>query len=392
MINFKWDMTEKEFKNLMTAELDDLDGTSDYDGAVFFGDLKVEFCFNHSAGAFINVFQYGLHGMDMLADGTPYGELGDLEDEIVIPHRRTFESFAKSVEQQILRLVRVSEELMKVASGETNPDKWYPDGQGYKIDDIARDINVYEKGETNMNKITITYAFECEDDTIVTYWVDKDGSHMEAKYINEDYIEQDPNYVTETLEYNSSEAEPLAVMAKEWLGEVTEYLDCTDNGNVRPGLADEELEMVFGDYNNSTLFAVERALQTIVNPSATVDDRPHGWYMRIKEAAQMVACKLSYHPELKFAFCESDSIEALEDPANHVDNGGWHGIKRIEGFFDNEPDEFIVAVGHFGGGNVGFGYADSECEPEDKVNAVCKAICEGTGWADDQYIYIEEDE
>ena len=93
-----------------------------------------------------------------------------------------------------------------------------------------------------------------------------------------------------------------------------------------------------------------------------------------------------------FAFCESDREEAKGNPEDHYDDGGWHGIKRIPGFFDNEKSEFIVAIGHYGGGNVGFAYVDwadaddSTCEDE-----LVRAICKATGWDADNMIFVEED-
>lgn len=120
---------------------------------------------------------------------------------------------------------------------------------------------------------------------------------------------------------------------------------------------------------------------------------PKKWYMRINDASKMIAKRMIDDRNVVFAFCESDSEEAKGDPEKHRDEGGWHGIKRIPGFFDNEPDEFIVAVGHYGGGDVGFGYDYGY--PGDYTYAevaVRKAICDATGWDADNMIYIEEEE
>ena len=119
--------------------------------------------------------------------------------------------------------------------------------------------------------------------------------------------------------------------------------------------------------------------------------RPKKWYMRIDEASKIIAERMIEDRNVVFDFCESDSLEAKGNPEDHEDKGGWHGIKRIPGFFDNEPSEFIVAVGHYGGGNVGFGYSYDEVEyVDDAVRAVRHAICEATGWDADNMIYIEE--
>lgn len=239
-----------------------------------------------------------------------------------------------------------------------------------------------------MNKITITYTHDYENDTVIAYWVDDGGSHMTASFTSED-----PNYGTDTLEYNAKPVEPIAKMAQDWLEEFTEYLDSTNDGINRPGEASDELEKVYGEYSNSTLYAIENALRSVTNPAFQHErKKPIGkYYMTIAEAAKMVASALTKDRDMKFAFCESDREEAEGDPADHEDNGGWHGIKRIDGFFDNEPEEFIVAVGHYGGGNVGFGYADGYGYADDYVRAVRRAICDATGWDSDNQIYIEED-
>ena len=139
-INFKWDMIDKEFKALMAPVSDEMAELSEYDGAVFFGDYKLEFCHNTVAGAFCNLFQYGADGYEYLANGVPYAELDDMEYEIIVPYRRLFESFAINVERQIVAMLYAHPVMIKSAVGETNPDKWYPEGQLYTIDDISRDI------------------------------------------------------------------------------------------------------------------------------------------------------------------------------------------------------------------------------------------------------------
>ena len=146
---------------------------------------------------------------------------------------------------------------------------------------------------------------------------------------------------------------------------------------------------MFGDYSNSTLYAIEKALAEISDGY-----RPSKWYATIRDASFLMAKRFLEKCDVTFAFCESDRMEASGDPEKHVDAGGWHGVKRIPGFFDNEPNEFIVAVGHYGGGNVGFGYADYSATDElsEIARAIRKAICEGTGWDADNCIYIEEDE
>lgn len=238
-----------------------------------------------------------------------------------------------------------------------------------------------------MNKITINYSFDHENDTIITYWEDGNASHMTASFTSEDL-----DYGTDSLEYNSSPVEQFSVMAQDWLNEIMEYLDSTNDGINRPGDASDGLEILYGEFSNSTLYAWEGALMTVTDPTSTHKRKlPAKYYMTIEDAAKMVASAFIKDRDKRFAFCESDAEEAKGDPADHKDNGGWHGIRRVDGFFDNEPDEFIVAVGHFGGGNVGFGYVDLDGCFSDYVRAVRHAICDATGWDADNLIYIEED-
>lgn len=232
-----------------------------------------------------------------------------------------------------------------------------------------------------MNKITITYTHDYENDTVVTYWSNNKESHMTASYTSED-----PDCGTDSLEYNASPAEPLAEMARDWLEEFTEYLDSTNDGINRPGNASKELEMVYGDYSNSTLYAIENALRTIVGLKPETP-RFRGKYMTIADASKMVASELVKDRHKAFAFCE-----AMENDGEEPDHGGWHGIKRIDGFFDNDPEEFIVAVGYYGGGNLSIGYVDVDGMFEEYVKAVRRAICDATGFDADNMIYIEEDE
>ena len=109
-----------------------------------------------------------------------------------------------------------------------------------------------------MNTITIYYSHDYADDTKIVYSFDEHGSHLEMSYTSED-----PDYGTDTLEYNAEPAESLHDIATDYLEELTEYLDKTADGIRRPGEASRELELVFGDYSNSTLYAVENALRTI---------------------------------------------------------------------------------------------------------------------------------
>jgi len=140
-IQFKWDMIEKEFKACMRPgkDWDGID-TSDYLGALFFGDFKLEFIWNDVSGPYNNLFFWGAEynkgqAYSYLEDGTPYEEI---DPPFVIPKRRTFESFAKNIEKQVIDWLNGNTEYIEYALEITKPTKWYPDGQCNVTRDITR--------------------------------------------------------------------------------------------------------------------------------------------------------------------------------------------------------------------------------------------------------------
>lgn len=229
-----------------------------------------------------------------------------------------------------------------------------------------------------MEKITKYFSNDYENDTTIEY-VNTGLYSM----LNCSFTSEDPDYGTDTLHYNAEPANGMERMAYEMLQEITQFLDCMDCGAKPP----RELGLTYGDYSNSTLIAIEHALQQIIG-----DFHPTKWYMRITEASEMFARVLLEDRTKVFSFSESDELEANGNPDNHEDTGGWFGIKRIDGFFDNTPDEFIVAVGHYGGGGVAFGYVDEDMiEEEELAIVICDAISTAMGLDPTEYLYIEEE-
>ena len=223
-----------------------------------------------------------------------------------------------------------------------------------------------------MEKLTYTYSHDNTNDTKIELVKCPGRTEIEI-----DFEMEDPNVGLEIAVYGTDEDEDFLTLAQEWLDEINAYLD-----------GDRSEWKVYDEYTSNMWYCIANSLDWLVNEKLSIGD---GKYMTIADAAKVVARKLSDDRTKTFAFCESDRTEAKQDPAKHKDEGGWHGIKRIDGFFDNEKDEFIIAVGHYGGGNVGFGYADFSSDIYDRVTAVRRAICEATGWDSDNYIYIEED-
>ena len=231
-----------------------------------------------------------------------------------------------------------------------------------------------------MEKITMYFKNDYEKDTTVEY-VNTGLYSM----LNCSFTSEDPDYGTETIHYTMQPAVPRDQLAYETLNEIKRVLNARENP--REYEIPRELQIAYEDYSNTTLIAVERALADI-----TKNYHPTKWYATIHDAGRFIANALLEDRTRTFAFCESDREEAKGNPEDHYDVGGWHGIKRIPGFFDNEKSEFIVAIGHYGGGNVGFAYVDwanaddSTCEDE-----LVRAICKATGWDADNMIFVEED-
>ena len=230
-----------------------------------------------------------------------------------------------------------------------------------------------------MEKITKYFKYCYENDTTIEY-VNTGLYSM----LNCSYTSEDPDYGTDTLHHTANPAKPMEELAYEMLQDVRKYLDWRDGTDPE---CYAKHSFYYDGYSNSTLIAIEYALTDI-----TKNYHPTKWYATIRDAGRFIAKALLEDRTRTFAFCESDREEAKGNPEDHYDDGGWHGIKRIPGFFDNEKSEFIVAIGHYGGGNVGFAYVDwadaddSTCEDE-----LVRAICKATGWDADNMIFVEED-
>ena len=136
-IHFIWDMTDAEFKVIQNIIPDDNgNDINDYLGACFFGKFKLEFIRNDIAGCFVNLYEYGVEDKKdqayaYLEDGMPYEERFFMCDDMKVPHRRTFESFAEKIEAEIIEMLNKYPEYIKFAFRDTVPANWYP-GERYK--------------------------------------------------------------------------------------------------------------------------------------------------------------------------------------------------------------------------------------------------------------------
>ena len=143
-VRFMWDMDDARYTELFAVPESAVD-VCNYCGAVFFGDLKLEFIRNDISGIYCNVFQYGAEDISenaygYLSDGTPYEERNPLADEIIPTQCNSFAEFAADIEIQVLRLLPDYPDLIPVASAQTDPDKWYPGSHPYHVN-ITRRIS-----------------------------------------------------------------------------------------------------------------------------------------------------------------------------------------------------------------------------------------------------------
>ena len=234
-----------------------------------------------------------------------------------------------------------------------------------------------------MEKITKHFKYSYDNDTTIEY-VNPGLYSM----LNCSFTSEDPDYGTDTIHYGvgSKSVRTMEQMAFDMLREVKDFLDYRDGEIERPLVCNID----YDDYSASTLIAIEYALTEI-----SKNYSPKKWYATIADASERIAKELLKDRTKVFSFCESDRLEASTDPEKHQDGGGWYGIKRIDGFFDNEKSEFIIAVGHYGGGGVAFGYVDADEDDDSTCEyQVRRAILNAMGFGFDSfnYIYIEEEE
>ena len=143
-VTFKWDMLPAEYSDLFAPIPDNPCELTDYCGAVFFGNFKLEFIRNEAYGGYRNLFQYGAEDIpgsaySYLEDGTPYEDRDALADQITLPEGVPFDTFAAHIENQICGLLCRYPELIAAATVPTVPDKWYPCDHPYQIDEITRE-------------------------------------------------------------------------------------------------------------------------------------------------------------------------------------------------------------------------------------------------------------
>ena len=245
-----------------------------------------------------------------------------------------------------------------------------------------------------MNRIVITYSHSREDDTKIVYSYNEVGSHLDMSYTDED-----PAYGTDKLEYNSTPVASLEQMAKDYMEKLKEYLDKTGDGLRRPGKASRELEIIFGEYSNSTLYAIENALGTIVGRRTEIisNDGNLMQIMTVEKAAQVIKDGLSGSHNVYFDLGVGADEAHIDQYARYGGDLSWFGVKRIHNnkdLFggDGYCRDFIFIVGHYGGGNIEVAmYVDDEYTgiDEQSPERLMDAICRSTGLSRKDKILVE---
>lgn len=250
-----------------------------------------------------------------------------------------------------------------------------------------------------MNSVVIYYSHDHSDDTKIVYSINEDGSHLDMYHTHDD-----PDYGTSHLEWNSEPGESLHDMAKSCLEELSEYLDKTDSGIHRPGDASDELEMVFGEHCNSTLYAIENALGTIVGEPDEMRNRK-GTLIRIvsiRQAAKIIKDTLQSCNKGQYDFrigLNWDGVfNRLSWYANHPYDFQWYGVKRIwndEDLFDESSymTDLIIMCGYIGGGNINVAYYTADesvgLKEQDEYRLI-NALCLTLDAKPDEKIFLEQ--
>ena len=219
-----------------------------------------------------------------------------------------------------------------------------------------------------MEKITKHFTHDYENDTTIE-WVNTGMYSM----LNCSFTSEDPNYGTDTIHYGvgSSSVKPIAQMAYEMLDELTPYLN--KRGRGENNSIPVALRKMDDDYSNSTLYAIENALKVIAS-----DYHFDKWFGHLENVTREIAKRMIENGDRSFSFCQSSEDDWSRYSAEEYENigTGWYGIKRLDSVFDNEPCEYIVAVGYYGGGSFECLYMyDEGGDVDDTINELGRAIC-----------------
>lgn len=121
-IDFQWDISPEWYHECMFGK------SYGHVGNLYFGRYRLELMKGSiDSTKFFSLKKLGEEGFGHLENGIAYNEIRDFGRDIKMPCRRTFKSFAKSVEDQIIDILNsYNATFIMDACERTNPDAWYP--------------------------------------------------------------------------------------------------------------------------------------------------------------------------------------------------------------------------------------------------------------------------
>ena len=231
-----------------------------------------------------------------------------------------------------------------------------------------------------MEKITKTFTHDHENDTTIEYFNTGLYSGLNCSFTSED-----PAYGTDTLHYNSEPAEIMEDLAYDMLQEITEFMDWRDGSSAE---VSDELKLVYDEYSNSTLIAIEKALRAITKDYSPVTRNSAGnlvQLMTVKEAAKAIRDRFAKSWDVRFDFGVGVAGRTLRQVLDHDDLYQFcvKLLRNDKNLFDGEggfETDYIFMVGMWGGGNVQMAYFCSddyinimEWDCDELIDAMCKS-------------------
>ena len=239
-----------------------------------------------------------------------------------------------------------------------------------------------------MEKITKYFDHDYSNDTTIEFV--KSGLYT---MLNCSFTSEDPNYGTETIHFSGEHDDSMKEVAYNMLREVSIYLDSEYSHN-RDNI-DKEIVKNYENYCNSTLIAVERALQEITKgykPENPVNKHGHQYMIGTIEECADKMFKLWQEDKLERVYVAESFGLNEDDPSDPDWCSEWHEIVRVDLPFDNYKDEMLLMIGYCGGGNVATAYTHNYKDlGEDPffVENIAKMISESTGLDIKGKIYME---
>ena len=126
--------------------------------------------------------------------------------------------------------------------------------------------------------------------------------------LNCSFTSEDEDYGTDTIHSSpATPPKPREQMAYEMAQEIAAYLDATGDGTYRKNGAPYEKQ--YGDFSNSTLYAIEKALNEL---AGDYKPDPKEWHVTITDAGKIIATRMLSGKCKRFALCDVKELELME--------------------------------------------------------------------------------